>query len=48
MQSLEQMVTGRVDSVTMSAVKSLDASAKYFGLVGGGVLVPKRLRLPIS
>ena len=27
-------VTGRVGSVTTSAVKSLDASAKYFGCIG--------------
>ena len=27
-------VTGRFDRVTTSAVKSLDASAKYFGCVG--------------
>ena len=35
-------VTGHVGSVTTSAVKSLDASAKYFGRVGkilGRVLV---------
>ena len=28
------MITGRVDSVTTSTVKSLDASAKYFERVG--------------
>ena len=49
---IARMVTGRVGSVTTSAVKSLDASAKfldasakYFGLVGGVLVASARIPL---